>query len=130
MADNSADDRWTVRGVPKGYREAAAKAADRRKITVGAFLCAAVDREMRAEREPIDLIPPRGKMADTPGLTRESDIGSAMMTIGALKAMAEAQAAGLPVSKAAARDAVRVVRAQVRIAGGLPVLKVRGPSNA
>jgi hypothetical protein len=56
MADESADDRWTVRGVPKGVRDAVADAAQRGKLTVGMWLCRAIDREIQAEREPLDLL--------------------------------------------------------------------------
>ena len=55
MADE--DDRWTVRGVTKAVRDAAADAAQRRKVTVGAFLSEAVVFAVRAEREPLDLLP-------------------------------------------------------------------------
>jgi hypothetical protein len=54
MADD--DDRWTVRGVTKAVRDAAADAAQRRKVTVGAWLTGAIDREVRAEREPLDAL--------------------------------------------------------------------------
>jgi hypothetical protein len=58
-----ADDRWTVRGVPKAVRDSATDAALRRKVTVGAWLCQASDREINAERAPLDLMRPQA-MAD------------------------------------------------------------------
>ncbi len=71
MADDStdadkADERWTVRGVPERYRDAAAKAAQRSKMKVGAWLCEAIDAAIQAEREPIDISspPPVSAVAD------------------------------------------------------------------
>jgi hypothetical protein len=59
MSDETADDRWTVRGVPKAYRDRAVEAAGRRKLPIGAYVCQALDREIRAEREPLEVISPR-----------------------------------------------------------------------
>jgi hypothetical protein len=75
MADD-ADDRWTVRGVPKAVRDAAASAADRAKITVGMYLCRAVSREIEAERQPMpmEVLPPRGADIMADNLSDMSDI--------------------------------------------------------
>ena len=56
MADDLADERWTVRGVPKAYRDRATEAATRRKVTLGVYVCRALDLALQAEREPVDLI--------------------------------------------------------------------------
>jgi len=50
MADESSDDRWTVRGVPKAYRERAVASAQRHKISLGLHVCAALDLADQAER--------------------------------------------------------------------------------
>jgi hypothetical protein len=54
---DAAENRWTVRGVGMSYRKAAADAAERADISMGAWLCRAIDRAIQAEREPIDVIP-------------------------------------------------------------------------
>jgi hypothetical protein len=53
MAEIDGDERWTVRGVPKRYRDRAGEAATRRKLTLGAYLCEAIDLAVRQKREPI-----------------------------------------------------------------------------
>jgi hypothetical protein len=125
MADSEADDRVTVRGVPKQTREAWTASAKRAGISLGEWFCQAVDLKLQAERKPMDLLRLADRAADMPSRPRTADNESAMMAIGALQALAAAKTAGLDVSKAAARDAVRVVRAQVRQAGGLAPLKPR-----
>jgi hypothetical protein len=64
MADED-ETRWTVRGVPKAYRERAAEAASRRKVTLGTYVCQALDLMLRTEREPLAaLLPLADKTAD------------------------------------------------------------------
>jgi hypothetical protein len=90
MADDLADDRWTVRGVPKGMREAASEAAARGKVTVGAWLCRAIDREVAAEREPFGLVlPPADKSSD-------AEARLAMVERAVASAVALASAPGVP----------------------------------
>jgi hypothetical protein len=55
---DAAENRWTVRGVGMSYRKAAADGAERMGVSVGVWLCQAIDRAIQAEREPIDVIPP------------------------------------------------------------------------
>lgn len=74
MADVD-DDRWSVRGVPKATRDAAAAAAQRGGISVGAWLRAAVDRALQAEREPIPAVGVSGladKMSDAYAATSDA----------------------------------------------------------
>jgi hypothetical protein len=52
IAADAADQRWTIRGVDKAHRDAAASAANRLEMPVGAWLCNAIDYAIRAEREP------------------------------------------------------------------------------
>jgi len=96
MADD--DDRWTVRGVTKAVRDAAADAAQRRKVTVGAWLTGAIDREVRAEREPLDLLP-------RPAADNSSDMADARL------AMIE-RAVASAVALAGARGVPKVFRQQ------------------
>ena len=56
--NDAADARWTIRGVPKRYRELAVQAADRQDIPVGKWLCDAIERALATEREPMDILPP------------------------------------------------------------------------
>jgi hypothetical protein len=60
VAGDSDGERWTVRGVPRGYQEQATEAATRRDMKVGAWVCAAIDLALQAEREPVILMPPQG----------------------------------------------------------------------
>jgi hypothetical protein len=52
------DDRWTVRGVPEGIREAANAAMKRVGLTQGAYIAQAIDRNIQAEREPFEVSAP------------------------------------------------------------------------
>jgi hypothetical protein len=96
VADDLSDDRYTVRGVPKAFREKAAKAAGRRKIPVGAWLCQAIDREVEAERQPLDLIRP-GSVADKS--SDPSDIASdAVARLALVERAIAAAVAGGPIA--------------------------------
>ena len=73
MADEPSDtDRWTVRGVPKAYRDQAAQAAQRLDISVGTYVCQALDLRRQAEREPLDLLAPADTMAGTSDLPADA----------------------------------------------------------
>lgn len=58
MADDLADDRWTIRGIPRHVRDQASAAAQRAGVSVGIWAGAAFDHALRAEREPMDLTVP------------------------------------------------------------------------
>ena len=140
MADE--DDRWTVRGVTKAVRDAAADAAQRRKVTVGAWLTGAIDREVRAEREPLDLA---AKRADVPeGVSRTllprpaaenssdmADAKLAMVERAVASAVALANAPEVPIGFR--RRANRLLRESLpdalpRLAGGDRRLMIGGGS--
>lgn len=124
MADE--DDRWTVRGVTKAVRDAAADAAQRRKVTVGAWLTGAIDREVRAEREPLDLLP-------RPAADNSSDMADtrlAMIERAVASAVALASAPEVPTGFR--RRANRLLReslppAAPRVVAGERRLKLAGP---
>lgn len=48
-SSDAADDRWTVRGVPRNVRGIAAKAAEKRSMTLGDWLSEAVVRYSRSD---------------------------------------------------------------------------------
>lgn len=135
MADD--DDRWTVRGVTKAVRDAAGEAAQRRKVTVGAWLSRAIDREINAEREPLDLTLPRtpadktADMADTH--TRLALIERAVASAVALAGAPEVPTGFrrranrlLRESLPDARPRIVAGERQLRIGVGLPAAKANG----
>jgi hypothetical protein len=70
-----------------------------------------------------DLVLPPGKPEQTTPLSVPTiEVGEAAE---ALKAMALAAQAGLPVTKAAVRDTVTLIREQVRVGRGLPARQTR-----
>jgi hypothetical protein len=97
MAGDSDDDRWTVRGVPEGYRIKAAEAAARGNLKVGAWLCAAIDLASRAEREPMILMPPQ-PVSDAPADTADAaaDARLALLERAVAASIALANAPGVP----------------------------------
>lgn len=113
MSDDLADDRWTVRGVSKGVRDAAAEAARRRKISVGAWLALAVDLAITAEREPMDLILPRAadKSSDT------SDVAARVSMVERVVASAVALAGAPDVPMGLRRRANRLLRESLSTVG-------------
>ena len=120
MADDQTDDRWTVRGVPKAYREKAAEAAQRRKISVGAHLCRALDLADQAERQPLDLILPHHPVAD-----KTADIADGLSDTAARLALTEraiAAAVALASAKGVPRDFRREANARLR--DSLPAARV------
>jgi hypothetical protein len=94
MADGS-DDRWTVRGVPAALRGAAAEAAQRRKVTVGAWLCQAIDREVAAERAPLEL-KVAGPVAAMSAELSAADVRLALIERAVASAVSLAAAPGVP----------------------------------
>lgn len=86
------------------------------------WLTRAVETEANRQDGNV-VIPPPKPEASLESCLAAIDQGFKMA--GMLQAMAAAQTAGLPVSKAAARDTVRAIRARVRAAEGLPPLKPR-----
>lgn len=110
MSDGNADDKWSVRGVPKSYRDAISQAAARQKIQVGAWICCAVDLAIQAEREPVILMPV-GYVSD--------DVADARMTLlerAVAASVRLAEAPGVPVgfrrrANGLLRQALPLVRA-------------------
>jgi hypothetical protein len=83
-------------------------------LTMAEWLVRAVDTQ--AAKQDGNQVIPLGKPEQT-APPPEIDLSA---VAAALQAMAAAATAGLPVTKAAARDAVSLIRAQVRAARGLP----------
>jgi hypothetical protein len=118
IASDAAEVRWTVRGVPKRYRDAASAAAARADLSVGAWLCRAIEQAVQAERAPIDALP-----AAPPPRLPAAGVGELAELMRAAQAMAEAT--GVPIPKAAARHAVALMTGELRAARGLPPLAPR-----
>ncbi len=135
MADDGADDRWTVRGVSKAYRERAAEAASRRKISLGALVCEGLDLAHAAEREPLDLTvrQPADKASDTSASL--SDTRADLALVERAVAAAVALAAEPNVPAAFRRRANRLLREALpasapRPAVGKPRLTLAGGTEA
>ena len=122
IASDAADLRWTVRGVPKRYRDVASEAAVRADLSIGAWLCRAIDQAVQAEHEPIDVIPPAAAAARSSSPATAS-MGELAELMRAAQALAEATA--VPIPKAAARHAVALMTGQLRAARGLAPLAPR-----
>jgi hypothetical protein len=119
IASDAAEVRWTVRGVPKRYRDAASEAAARADLSVGAWLCRAIEQAVQAERAPIDALPPAGP-APRPAAAGVGELADLMRA-----AQAMAEATGVPIPKATARHAVALMTGELRAARGLPPLAPR-----
>jgi hypothetical protein len=130
IASDAAEVRWTVRGVPKRYRDAASEAAARADLSVGAWLCRAIEQAVQAERAPIDALP--AVVAAAPVLRpAAAGVGELAELMRAAQAMAEAT--GVSIPKATARHAVALMTGELRAARGLPPLAPRrsaGPPRA
>jgi len=104
---------WTIKAVPVHVREKAVRYARMDGVTVAEWLARAVETEANRQ-DGNQIIPPARATLPTPPAL---DLGT---VAAALSAMAQAQAAGLPVSKAAGRETVALIREHVRVGRGLP----------
>ena len=109
---------WTVKAMPVHIREKAVKYARMDGVTVAEWLTRAVETQANRQ-DGNQIIPPGVPQAPAPSAL---DLGTVAV---ALQAMAAAAGAGLPVAKAAAREAVAVMRLQMRFARGLPARQTR-----
>src|SRR3954467_7703423 len=111
---------WTIKAVPVPIREKAVRYARMEGVTMAEWLTKAV--ETQAERQ-------EGNQVIPPGQPEPVSLPSSTVHLGeaaaALQAMATAASAGLPVSKAAVRDTVGLIRDQVRVGRGLPPRQTR-----
>lgn len=113
---------WTIKAVPINVREKAVRHARMDGVTVAEWLARAVETQAN-RRDGNVVIAPRKPEASLESALAAIDQGFKVAAM--LQAMAAVQSSGLPVSKAAARDTVRLLRSRVREAGGLPALKSR-----
>jgi hypothetical protein len=95
MAGESDDQRWTVRGVPEGYRTKAAEAATRANIKVGAWLCGLIDLGVSLEREPVVLMAPR-PASDTAAATADAAERLTLLERAVTASIALANTPGVP----------------------------------
>jgi hypothetical protein len=119
MADQETAAPWTIKAVPVQVREKAVRYARMDGITMAEWLAKAVETE--ANRQDGNLVIPPGKpepVSPPPSV----DLNDAAL---ALQALAAAASAGLPVSKAATRDTVALIRAHIRVGRGLPPRQTR-----
>ena len=56
ISADTADNRWTIRGVPPSYRDKVTKRADRLEMTVGEIVCQALDAQEQSDAQPIEII--------------------------------------------------------------------------
>lgn len=105
MSEAKSDDRWTVRGVRPDVRHAATAAADRADLSIGEWLNRAITRAIQADRAesraPVPVGPPPSDTADTADLDR------------IVNHIRDLAAAGVPISKTAARRVYSVLVAQL-----------------
>jgi hypothetical protein len=120
IASDAAEVRWTVRGVPKRYRDVAAEAAVRADLSVGAWLCRAIEQAVQAERAPLEVTAPAAAPAPRPAAAGVGELADLMRA-----AQAMAEATGVPIPKATARHAVALMTGELRAARGLPPLAPR-----
>src|SRR3954447_26090145 len=120
MADQEPATPWTIKAVPVQVREKAVRYARMEGCTMAEWLTKAV--ETQADRQDGNQVLLPGKPEPTPLPSPTVDLGEAAA---ALQALAQAASAGLPVSKAAAREAVSLIRAHIRVGQGLPPRQTR-----
>jgi hypothetical protein len=120
MADQDTAAPWTIKAVTVQIREKAVRYARMDGCTMAEWLAKAV--ETQASKQDGNLVIPPGK-PETPPLPASSvDLNAAAAV---LQAMAAAASAGLPVSKAATRDTVALIRERIRADRGLPPRQTR-----
>jgi hypothetical protein len=119
MADQEPATPWTIKAVPVQVREKAVRYARMEGVTMADWLAKAV--ETRANQQDGNLVIPPGK-SELEVVTPSVTLGDAAA---ALHALAAAASAGLPVSKAATRDTVALIRQHIRVGRGLPPRQTR-----
>jgi hypothetical protein len=117
---------WTIKAVPVHVREKAVRYAKMDDVSMAEWLARAVETEANRQ-DGNEVIPPVKEPATLESAMAAIDRG--FKVAGMLQALASASSAGLKVSPAAVNDTVRVMRSQVREAGGLPLLKGRQTSG-
>jgi hypothetical protein len=124
---------WTIKNLALPVRQKALKYAAQDGSQMAEWLEKAIDRQA-AHQDGITVLPPgspgRPEPSGSPRMPRQplSNIDIAD-TADLLQAMASAATAGLPISKAAVRDIVASVRAEYRVARGLPQKQPRLPTR-
>jgi len=118
MADPDTAAPW-IKAVPVPVREKAVRYARMDDCTMAEWLAKAV--ETQANQQDENRVIPPGK-PDERSVARSVALGGAA---GVLQALATAAAAGLPVSKAATRETVALIRDHIRVGRGLPPRQTR-----
>jgi hypothetical protein len=121
IASDAAEVRWTVRGVPKRYRDTASEAAERADLSIGAWLCRAIEQAVQAERAPLEVT----VAAAAPAAPRPAAAGVGELAELMRAAQAMAEATGVRIPKATARHAVALMTGELRAARGLAPLAPR-----
>jgi hypothetical protein len=109
---------WTIKSVSTTTRLRANKAAAQADLTMGDWIALAVERQAAYE-DGITVIPPVGQDRRPTSSLSLGDVAAA------LAAMSAAAGQGLPVSRGAVRDTVRLIQTEVRAARGLPTGRTR-----
>jgi hypothetical protein len=110
---------WQIKAMPVHVREKAVRYAKMAGLTMAEWMVLAV--ETQANLQDGNRVIPASK-PEQPRQSSGLDLGD---VAAALQAMAAAQVAGLPVSKAAVRGVVALIREDVRAARGLPDRQTR-----
>jgi hypothetical protein len=119
---------WSVKNMPLPIREKATRYARQHGVPMAEWLSLAIERQCAAQ-DGVEVLPPAGpgpthagQSLGKPGMTSGVTLGDAAEW---LTAMAQAAAAGLPVSKTAVRDVLALVRSDFRVARGMAISRPR-----
>jgi hypothetical protein len=122
MANEDPAAPWTIKAVPVAVREKAVRYARMEGVTMAEWLSRAV--ETQAAKQEANQVYPPGRPEETSFPSPTIELGEAAAV---LQAMAAAAASGLPVTKAAVRDTVSLIREQIRVGRGLPARQTKRP---
>jgi hypothetical protein len=111
---------WTIKAVPVHIREKAVRYARMEGVTMAEWLAKAVETQAEKQEGNQVQLPSKPTPSSLPSPTIDVSEATA-----ALQSMAAAAAAGLPISKAAVRDTVALIRDHVRVGRGLPPRQTR-----
>jgi len=125
--ENQADEAapWTIKGMKVSTRKQAIARSTQAGLSVAEYMARLIDRDAR-EGAADRIIPPMGRRDAPPSAFTDLapiDLSHVAATLVAITQASEKS--GLPVSKAAVRDATATFRAYTRQARGLPQLAHR-----
>jgi hypothetical protein len=122
---------WTIKGVDPRIRERGLRYAKIDGTPMGEWLGRAIENHANMQ-DRNQVLPPDQPVRPEPKTDRPGPFATSAPSLdylgdvaAALQALAAAAGAGLPVSKGAVRDMVRLMQVQARAARGLPDSRTR-----